>query len=127
MFANVSLHPQVNDKTREVMLVFDIKPGKRVYVRHITFSDNKRTNDEVLRREIQQMESAPASTTKLEDSKHRLDMLPYIKEVEMSVKPVPDTNDQVDVNYKVKEDNSATATFKVGYSQVYRIILGAGS
>lgn len=126
MFAVITLRPQVNDKTRSAILIFDIKQGKRVYVRHITFSENNRTNDEVLRREMVQWESSPASTTKLEDSKTKLTLLPFIREVDMSVKPVSSTNDQVDVNYKVKEDNSATATFKVGYSQIDRVIVGLG-
>jgi outer membrane protein insertion porin family len=126
LFAAVSLRPQVNDKTKDVILLFEINPGKHVYVRHITFSDNNRTNDEVLRRELLQWESAPASTSKLEDSKQRLSLLPFIRDVNMSVKHVPDTNDQVDVNYKVKEDNAATATFKLGYSQIDRIIIGLG-
>lgn len=126
MFANIDLRPQVNDDTHKVVLVFIIHPGKRAYVRHVTFSDNTRTNDVVLRREILQMEAAPASTASLDDSKQRLSLLPYIKEVDMSVKPVDEAEDQVDVNYKVKEDNSAQATFKVGYSQTDRVILGAG-
>jgi len=91
------------------------------------FSDNNRTNDEVLRREMTQMEAAPASVSKLEESKHRLALLPYIKEVDMSVKPVAETDDLVDINYKVKEDNSAQASFKVGYdSNSHHMILGAG-
>lgn len=126
MFATISLRPKINDDTKDVILVFDINSGKRVYVRHITFSENNRTNDEVLRREMLQWESAPASTSKLDESKQHLSLLPFIREVDMSVKPVPDTNDQVDVNYKVKEDNSATATFKIGYSQIDRVILGLG-
>jgi outer membrane protein insertion porin family len=126
MFATISLRPEINDETKELILVFDIKPGKRTYIRHIMFSDNNRTNDEVLRREIIQMESAPASTSQLEESKHRLLLLPYIKDVDMTVRPTPDTDNQVDVNYKVKEDNTAQASFKVGYSQVYRTIFGAG-
>ena len=109
--------PQVNDKTRELVLIFDIKAGKRVYIRQISFSDNNHTNDEVLRREVLQMESAPVSTSQLEESKHRLLLLPFIKEADMSVKQVPGSDDQVDVNYKVKEETSAQATFKVGYSQ----------
>ncbi len=126
MFASITLRPQINDATHKVSLLFDIKSGKRAYVRQVTFTDNTRTNDVVLRREIQQMEAAPASTTKLEESKQRLLLLPYIKEAEMSLHPVPGVDDQVDVNYKVKEDNSAQASFKVGYSQVYGVILGAG-
>lgn len=126
MFANVSLRPQVNDKTHQVVLKFVVVPGRRVYVRHVTFSENNRTNDVVLRREILQWESAPASTSKLEDSKQRLTLLPFIREVDMTVTPVPGSQDEVDVNYKIKEDNSATATFKVGYSQIDRVIVGLG-
>lgn len=126
MFATVNLRPQVNENQHTVNLLFDVNAGKRTYVRHVTFSDNTRTNDVVLRREIQQLEASPASTTKLDESKQRLTLLPYIKDVDMSVKRVPENNDQVDVNYKVKEDNSAQASFKVGYSPVYSVILGAG-
>lgn len=126
IFTNVSIRPDVKDATRNVMLVFTVNSGKRVYVRHVTFSDNTRTNDEVLRREILQYESAPVSTAKLDESKQRLSLLPYIKDVEMSVKPVGGVNDQVDVHYKVKEDNSAQATAKIGYSQTSGMILGAG-
>ena len=92
----------------------------------MTFTDNTRTNDVSLRREIEQMEAAPASTGLLEESKHRLQLLPYIKEVEMSVKPVPNFDDKVDVNYKVKEEGSNQATFRVGYSGEQQIIFGAG-
>lgn len=126
LFANVQLHPHIDDKARRVVLVFDVNPGRRVYVRNVTFSDNMRTNDVTLRREIQQMEAAPASSTRIEESKHRLSMLPFIKNVDLSVNPVPTVDDQVDVNYKVQEDSSAQASFKMGYSQLYGVILGAG-
>lgn len=126
LFANISLRPQLDDVRREITLVFYINPGKRTYVRHITFSENNRTNDIVLRREMEQMEAAPASMNKLEESKRRLSLLPYIKDVAMSVKPVEEADDQMDVNYQVKEHTSAEASFKVGYSQAYRVVFGAG-
>jgi outer membrane protein insertion porin family len=126
MFTTIGLRPEVNDNTHTVSLNFEIKPGKRTYVRQVTFSENNRTNDVVLRREVQQLEAAPASTTRLDESKRRLLLLPYIKEAEMSIKPVEGVDDQVDVNYKVKENNSAQASVKLGYSQIYGIIFGAG-
>jgi outer membrane protein insertion porin family len=126
IFTNVSIRPQVNDSTHQVVILLNVNPAHRTYVRYITFSDNNRTNDEVLRREMQQLESAPVSSAKLDDSKQRLSLLPFVRNVNMSVKPVPNKSNQVDVNYKIEEDNSAQASFKVGYSQVYRMILGAG-
>src|SRR4029078_1004419 len=67
-----------------------------------------------------------ASTSLLETSKQRLSLLPFVKNVDMSVKPVPNVNDQVDVDYKIKEDSAAQASFKVGYSQLYGVLIGAG-
>jgi outer membrane protein insertion porin family len=126
IFSTIAVHPEINDATHQVVIVFEVKPGKRAYVRHVTFTDNTRTNDVALRREIEQMEAAPASTSLLEESKHRLQLLPYIKEVEMSVKPVPSLDDKVDVNYKVKEEGANQATFRVGYSGEQQVIFGAG-
>ncbi len=126
VFASVSLKPKVDEANKQVFLTYEVKPGKRAYVRHIYFKDNTKTNDDALRREIQQMEGAPVSTTKLETSKHRLSLLPYIRNVDMSVEPVVGTDDNVDVGYKVTEDNAAQATFSIGYSQLDHLILGAG-
>ena len=44
----------------------------------------------------------------------------------MSVIPVPGMDDQVDINYKVKEDNAAQANVSIGYSRLDHIILSAG-
>lgn len=126
VFSTISLNPRIDEKNHRVFLTFIVKPGKRVYVRHVYFSDNTKTNDVVLRREVQQMESAVASTSKLEESKQRLSLLPYMKDVQMSIKPIPGQDDQVDVNYKVTEDNAAQANVTVGYSQQNGVQFGAG-
>jgi outer membrane protein insertion porin family len=126
VFATVSLNPTVNDVNREVWLEFTVKPGKRTYVRHVFFVDNSKTNDEVLRREVQQMEAAPVSTSQLEESKRRINLLPYMKDTQMSVTPVPNADDKVDVNYKVTENNSAELSGRIGYSQVQHFLFGAG-
>jgi outer membrane protein insertion porin family len=126
LFVAVSVNPEVDEAKREVFLNFRVNPGKRVYVRHLTFVDNNRTNDSALRREATQFEAAPAITSRLEETKHRLSLLPFIKDVQMSVKPVPDTDDQVDVNYKISEDNSAQASVTASYSMVDRLGFGVG-
>lgn len=126
VFAVVSIEPKIDDSSHKVFLTFTVSPGKRGYVRHIYFTNNIKTNDEVLRREMLQMESAQVSTTKLEQSKRRISMLPFIKNSEMTIVPVRGTNDLVDVNYKVTEDSAAQATFSIGYSQMYHTQLGVG-
>lgn len=126
VFATVDLVPDIDEKNKQVFLNFTVKPGRRNYVRHIYFADNARTNDEVLRRELPQMEGAVVSTTKLADAKHRLSLLPFMKDVQTNLVPVPHHDDLVDVHYKVTEDNSANATFSIGYSQLEHLILGLG-
>lgn len=126
IFADVVMQPKMDDIRHQVFLVFYVKPGKLTYVRYITYSNNTKTNDVVLRREMEQMESSLAQTKLLQQSKRRLNRLPYIKEVEMSVQPVPESDDQVDINYKVTEDSAAAASFNIGYSQLDHFLIGAG-
>ncbi len=126
LFINVTVEPKVDEAKKQVFLHFVISPGKRVYVRHLSFIDNHRTNDEALRRDTVQFESSLASTSRLEETKHRLSLLPYAKDVQMSVKPVPGTDDQVDVSYKITEDNSAQASVTASYSLTDRLGFGLG-
>ena len=46
-FASVEVLPDINDETRDVGLTFVINPGKRVYVRRISFTGQYKTRDEV--------------------------------------------------------------------------------
>ncbi len=126
IFTEVTLLPNVDEVHKEVFITLDVKPGKRTYVRHIYFTDNNKTNDGTLRRELEQMESSVVSTKLLQQSKMRLSRQAYLKDVDMSVVPVPGTDDQVDINYKVKEDNAAQANVSIGYSRLDHIILSAG-
>jgi len=126
VFAEIIVDPKIDDERKEVFVTLRVNPKKRVYVRHISFTDNAKTNDVVLRREIEQMESSVVSTRKLNQSKVKMQRLPNIKEVEMSIKPVKEKEDEVDVDYKVTEDSAATANFSVGYSQLDHVLLSAG-
>ena len=126
VFASISVNPDINDVTKQVYLTINVKPGKRIYVNHVNFANNSKTNDIVLRREVTQMEGGVISSDKLEESKRNLSMLPYFKDVQMSVVPVPNKDDQVDVGYKVTEESAAQANFSIGYSQRDKVLLGVG-
>ncbi len=122
--AGVGVAPVVDDALKQVSLTLKVAPGRLTYVRHIYFSDNNRTNDKTLRRNVTQMESALASSSNLEDSKWRLNRLGYIKDVQMTILPVPAEHNKVDVNYKVKEDNAAQIQARLGYSILDHAIIG---
>ena len=71
-FAEVEGLTEINDEEGSVAIKLYLKPGKRTYVRRITFTGNKKTSDEVLRREMRQMEGAVASSRKIKQSQVRL-------------------------------------------------------
>lgn len=81
-FAKVDPVPTVDEAKQQIALTFFVDPGNRVYVRHIRFEGVEKTNDEVLRREMRQLEGGWLSNALLERSKQRLQRLPYIKKVE---------------------------------------------
>lgn len=122
VFANVNMVPEINDEDKTVDMTFFVDPGKRIYVRNINIKGNSKTRDEVIRREMRQMESSWASTQKIERSKERLDRLGYFETVDVEMPPVPGTGDQIDVNYSVTEKASGNLTAGVGFSQTSGLI-----
>ena len=124
-FANVNMVPEINEQNKTVAMTFFVDPGKRVYVHRVNFKGNTKTRDEVIRREMRQMESSWAASSKIERSKTRLDRLGYFEEVGVETPPVVGTADQIDVNYSIKEKASGNLQAGIGYSQVQGIIFNA--
>ncbi len=124
-FAKVDPVPTTNDKDHTVAITFFIDPGNRVYVRNITFSGETAINDEVLRREMRQMEGGWLSNVALERSKQRIQRLPYVKDVSYTTNPVTGSPDQVDVDYKIKQGPAAQLSGGIGYSATYKLMLNA--
>ena len=122
-FAKVEPVPTPNNDTNEVSLTFFVDPGNRVYVHNITFSGANKINDEVLRREMRQLEGGWLSNVQVERSKQRIQRLPYVKNVEFETTPVPGSADLVDVDFKVEEGPSAQLGGGIGYSESQSFIL----
>ena len=109
--------PRINDETKVVDVDYYIDPARPIYVRRINFTGNIKTQDEVLRREMRQLEGALASSDKIQLSRTRLMRTGFFKGVNVDVKPVPNQPDQVDVNYTVEEQPAGSSTIAAGYSQ----------
>jgi len=124
-FANVNMVPEIHEASKTVDMAFFVDPGKRVYVHRINYTGNTKTRDEVLRREMRQMESSWASSSKIERSKTRLERLGYFETVNVETPPVPGTSDQIDVNYSVVEKSSGNLSAGIGFSQVQGIVINA--
>ncbi|MBF7729707.1 outer membrane protein assembly factor BamA [Pseudomonas sp. N040] len=123
-FANVNGVPQPDEQAHTVVVTFVVDPRKRAYVNRISFRGNTKTEDEVLRREMRQMEGGWASTYQIDQSKLRLERLGFFKEVNVETPQVPGSDDLVDVNYSVEEQPSGSITASVGFAQDAGLILG---
>lgn len=123
-FANVNGMPAPDQDNKTVDITFVVDPGKRAYVNRINFRGNTKTEDEVLRREMRQMEGGWASTYLIDQSKTRLERLGFFKEVNVETPAVAGTDDQIDVQYSVEEQASGSITASVGFAQNAGLILG---
>ncbi|ENX57858.1 MULTISPECIES: outer membrane protein assembly factor BamA [Acinetobacter] len=125
-YAEVNVVPDINNQTGIVGLNYYINPGQQVTVRRINFTGNSKTADEVLRREMRQMEGALASNEKIDLSKVRLERTGFFKTVDVKPVRVPNSTDEVDLNVNVEEQHSGTTTLAVGYSQNGGVTFQAG-
>lgn len=113
--AEVKLIPKQDKLTGKTELIFAITPNQKTYVRQINFTGNEKTYDVVLRRELRQDEASLYSASNLNRSLERLKRLPQVQEIEQLVHDV--SNDEVDVEYKIKENNTNSISGGVGYGQ----------
>ncbi|ASK27224.1 outer membrane protein assembly factor BamA [Neisseria chenwenguii] len=125
-FSEISVQPMPNPQTGAVDFVLNVEPGRKVYVNEINITGNNKTRDEVVRRELRQMEAAPYDTSKLQRSKERVELLGYFDNVQFDAKPVEGTPDQVDLDMKVTERSTGSLDMSAGWVQDTGIVVSAG-
>jgi outer membrane protein insertion porin family len=125
-FATVNAVPQIDQEHHTVVLTLQVDPSRRVYVRRINVTGNTRTRDEVIRREMRQLESSWFDSSRLALSKDRINRLGYFTDVDVTTAPVDGTQDQVDVDVKVAEKPTGAITLGAGFSSTDKVVLSAG-
>ena len=115
-FSNVNPIPDVDKNNLTVGFNYFIEPGKKVYVRRISFIGNERTQDKVLRREMRQFESSYYDKEKIDQSTRRLKRTQYFEGVDIKTVSVPGISDQVDLTVAVKEKNTGSVKLGAGAS-----------
>ncbi len=124
-YANAEIEPvpELDREKKEAAVTFYLNPQNRVYVRRINFNGVDQIDDEVLRREMRQMEGAYLSNSLVERSKVRLQRLPFVEEVEVDNSPVPGSPDLVDVDFDLKYRMPGQFSGGIGYSESQKLLL----
>ena len=124
-YANAEIipEPELDHDNKEAAITFFVNPQSRVYVRRINFNGISEIDDEVMRREMRQLEGAYLSNRLLERSKVRLQRLPYVESVEFSNRPVEGTPDLVDVDFDLEYRMPGQFSGGVGYSESQKLLL----
>lgn len=125
LFAKVNSVPEFVDED-QVSLRFFVEPGKLTYVRRIEIRGNATTADEVVRRELPQMEGALARTSDISDAKKRLDRLGFFRNVAIETRPVAGTDDQVDLEVSLEEQMLGEISAGVGFSSSEGVLFQLG-
>ena len=124
-YANAEIEPvpELNHETKEAEITFYVDPKSRVYVRRISFHGVDEVNDEVLRREMRQMESSYLSNNLVERSKILLQRLPYVESVEVNNVPVPGVPDMVDIDFDIQYRMPGQFSGGIGFSESQGLML----
>ena len=125
-FANINVIPQPDEDERRVDVRFSIEPGKKVYVRRISFVGHVSTEENVYRREMRQFEGAQYSPTAVDRSRIRLQRLPQVQSVEVSTERIAGRDDQVDVEFRLTERPTGQLSIGAGISSTEGLIFNIG-
>jgi len=124
-YANADIEPvpELDYETKEVAVTFFVDPASRVYVRRINFNGVDQIDDQVLRREMRQIEGGYLSNRLVDRSKIRLQRLPYVEDVAVENIPVDGSPDLVDVDFDIKYRMPGQFSGGLGYSQAQKLML----
>jgi outer membrane protein insertion porin family len=113
-YVNVDPRTQVDPATRTVNVLYNINPGREVLVDRINITGNTKTSDKVIRRELRIQEQEPYSTSKIQNSKRKLDSLGFFSNTRITTSPGPQA-DKIDLDIAVQEANTASLQVGGGY------------
>jgi len=115
-FPEITYNANFLNNSNFVEITFNINPKKKSFVRRINIKGNRKTNDEVYRRELRQFESSLYSQKNTDRSKIRLQRLKYVNNVDIKKTIIDESLGLIDIDFILEETQSGEFKVGAGYS-----------
>ncbi|MFW5966882.1 MAG: outer membrane protein assembly factor BamA [Persicimonas sp.] len=123
-YVNVNPLTRVNSEEKTVDLTYEIQKGEQVDYGRIEIVGNDRTQDEVIRRELEIEEGEQFSQSDMERSRQEVERLGYFESVEVTTQRA-ERDDLIDVRVEVNETRTGTFQVGAGFSSAESFIANA--
>jgi len=120
-YAQVKFDIKKDTKNSKVDVIFNVIPGKKVYINDVKISGNTRTLDRVIRRDVYLAPGDLFSLTDFNDSRSRLKRSRFFEDVKVEQKRVSD--DKIDIIVKVVEAATGSLTLGGGYGSYDKLMI----
>lgn len=121
-FADANADLNKDTQKQLINVTYRLQKNQKVFIRRITVSGNKKTRENVIRRELAIAGGDKFSGEKLAKSKQRLSKLAFFESVDIETVPTSQPN-QMDLNVNVKEKATGSFSLGAGYSSVDNVFL----
>ena len=117
-YAFLTVIPKIKKVSKErVSILFEIDQGEKIYIDRINIKGNVKTEDSIIRREIQLSEGDPFNSLKLKNSERNIRTTGLFENVGIKVNEVPGSNfSSLDV--ELTERSTGEFSVGAGYSSI---------
>lgn len=120
-FADIRFDLKKDEKNSKVDVVFNVIPGKKVYINDVKISGNSRTLDRVVRRDVYLAPGDLYNLTDFKDSTNKLKRSSFFENVVIEEKRI--TDDKMDIVVKVTEAPTGSLMIGGGYGSYDKIMV----
>ncbi|MCB0138258.1 MAG: outer membrane protein assembly factor BamA [Caldilineaceae bacterium] len=121
VFAKVNPDIQRNEGQASLNIVYNLVEGQRTYIERIEIIGNFRTEDEVIRRELQLFEGDAFNRVLVDRARRRLTALDFFSKIDFREEQ-GSAPDRVVLVVDVEEKSTGSINFSVGFSTVEYVV-----
>ena len=125
-FSNTSLSIKSEKDSDLLKVILDLKQDAKIYINRINIEGNNRTQDDVIRRELNLLEGSIYSKSDLDESIKRIKRLGYFSDVSYDMKRHAEKNDKIDLLINVTEQKTGEISIGLSHSNATGAAVTAG-